>query len=140
MDDLKNIRNVVKHEHEQIVQEHTEFQNHLLSQIEDTCGIFYQSLHLHKDLCWSDYNQMCKIVNQQFFFFAQKLQYSHLLSEREIRLCVLVLIGITNSKQLADMLLYSESGIRNFKNRTAKKLDTNSVELRNKLLKIAIGQ
>ena len=103
VDDLKNIRNVVKHEHEQIVQEHTEFQNHLLSQIEDTCGIFYQSLHLHKDLCWSDYNQMCKIVNQQFFFFAQKLQYSHLLSEREIRLCVLVLIGITNSKQLADI-------------------------------------
>ena len=140
VNELKHINNVAKQEHEQIVQEHTEYQNDLLSQIENACGIFYQSHHLQNDLSWSDYDQMCKIVNQQFFFFAQKLQNSHLLSEREIRLCILVLIGITNSKQLADMLLYSESGIRNFKNRTAKKLDTNSVELRNKLLKIAIGR
>ena len=140
VDDLKDIRNVAKQEHEQIVQEHTKYQNQLLSQIEDTCDMLYQSPHLKKVLCWSDYDQMCKIVNQQFFFFAKKLQNTHLLSEREIRLCVLVLIGITNSKLLAEMLLYSESGIRNFKSRTAKKLDTNSVELRNKLLKFAIGQ
>ena len=40
----------------------------------------------------------------------------------------------------AEMLYYSESGIRNFKNRTAKKLGTNSIEMRNALLKLAISE
>jgi DNA-binding CsgD family transcriptional regulator len=138
--ELENIRHTAKQQHEQIVQEHAEYKNSIVAQIENTCDVFCKSSHLQKDLCWSDYNQMCEIVNQHFFFFAQKLQNTHLLTEREIRLCILVLIGITNSKQLADMLLYSESGIRNFKNRTAKKLNTNSVELRSQLLKIVSGE
>ena len=37
------------------------------------------------------------------------------------------------------MLYYGYSGIRNFKNRTAKKLGTNSVELRDVLMHIAVG-
>ena len=138
--ELENICYTAKHQHEKIVQEHTEYKNSIAVQVENTCTVFNKSPHLQKDLHWTDYNQMCEIVNHNFFFFAQKLQNTHLLTEREIRLCVLVLIGITNSKQLADLLLYSESGIRNFKNRTAKKLNTNSVELRNQLLKIVVGE
>ena len=40
----------------------------------------------------------------------------------------------------AGLMYYSESGIRNFKNRTAKKLGTNSIEMRNALLKLAISE
>ena len=138
--ELEDMNFSAKLQHNQLVQEHAEYKKGLVAQIEKTCSVFNQSPHLQKDLCWSNYNQMCEIVNQQFFFFAQKLQNTYILTEREIRLCVLVLIGITNSKQLAEMLLYSESGIRNFKNRTAKKLSTNSIELRHKLLKIAAGE
>lgn len=138
--ELKNINLTAQQQHEQIVQEHAEYKNNIVAQIDKTCAVFYKSPHLQQDLHWSDYNKMCEIVNQQFFFLAQKLQSIHLLTEREIRLCILVLIGITNSKRLADMLLYSESGIRNFKNRTAKKLNTNSIELRNHLLKIVAGE
>lgn len=68
-----------------------------------------------------------------------KTQNTH-FSEREIRLCILVLLGISNSEQLAEMLHYGISGIRNFKNRTAKKLGTNSIELREILLNIAVGE
>jgi len=110
------------------------------AQIEANCLLFTQSLDLKKDICWNDYEKMCEIVNQYFGLLARKLQLTHLLSEKEIRLCVLVLIGISNSKQLADLLYYGESGIRNFKNRTAKKIGTNSIELREKLINIALRE
>ena len=136
---LEDIHLAEKRRHERMVQEHANYEEKLLSQIEQTCAVLYKSEHLIEDLCWSNYNQMCAIVDQQLYFITQKLQTTYALNEREVRLCVLVLIGISNSKQLANMLYYGESGIRNLKNRTAKKLSTNSVELRKKLLKIAAG-
>ena len=137
---LEDIAITEKQRHEKLVQEHAEYNHNLVSQIEQTCAVFYKSQRLEQDLCWSNFNQMCDIINRQFFFIAQKLQTTYCLNDKEVRLCILVLIGISNSKQLADMLYYGESGIRNFKNRTAKKLSTNSIELRNKLLKIATGE
>ena len=139
VNELEDIHLAEKQQHERMVREHTEYEKSLVSQIEQTCAVFYKSEHLVEEICWSNYNQMCAIVDQQLYFITQKLQTTYALNEREVRLCVLVLIGISNSKQLANMLYYGESGIRNLKNRTAKKLSTNSVELRKKLLKIAAG-
>lgn len=139
VNELEHINSVKKQQYENIMQEHIGYKNSLVAQIEDTCAIFSSSAHIKKDLCWSDFDQLCVIVNQNFFFFAKKLQDTRLLNEKEIRLCILVLIGISNSKQLADLLFYSESGIRNFKNRTAKKLNTNSIEFRNVLMNIVVG-
>lgn len=138
--ELEDMHTLEQQRHQKMLQEHTEYENSLLTQIEQTCAAFYNSNHLKEDLCWSNYDKMCDTVNQQLCYIAQKLQNTYSLNDKEVRLCVLILIGISNSKQLADMLCYGESGIRNFKNRTAKKLSTNSIELRNKLLKIAIGE
>ena len=129
-----------KQRHEQMLQEHAEYKDSVVSQIEQTCAVLYKSSHLKDDLRWSNFDKMCDVVNQQLCFIANKLQTTYLLNDKEIRLCILILIGISNSKQLADMICYGESGIRNLKNRTAKKLSTNSIELRNKLLKIAVGE
>ena len=137
---LEDMHTIEQHRLEMMVKEHTEYENSLVTQIEQTCSVFYNSNHLKEDLCWSNYDKMCDTVNQQFCYTVQKLQTTYSLNDKEVRLCVLILIGISNSKQLADMLCYGESGIRNFKNRTAKKLSTNSIELRNKLLKIAAGE
>ena len=49
------------------------------------------------------------------------------------------LMKITEGKQLAHLLFYSERGIRTFKNRTAKKLGTNSIELRKFLIHLSIN-
>ena len=90
-------------------------------------------------LCWNDYEQFCNVVNRQFFFLADKLKASGQLSEKELRLCVLVLMDCFDSKQQAKILRYGESGVRNFKQHTANKLGTTSRQLREQLEKIITG-
>ena len=140
VDDLTIAKNEAKLQHEQIIQEHIEFTHNLRNQIEQNCSILIQSDDFPNNLCWKDYATMCKITNDNFNMLSTKLQNIYRLSEKEIRLCVLVLMGVTNGKQLANLLYYSESGIRNFKNRTAQKIGTNSIELRDSLIKIAISE
>ena len=140
VDDLNKINDSVKQRHEHIKKEYTEYKDNLLTQIEQNYAVLTQSPNIFTDIHWKDYNALCQIINDNFGMLAAKLQGIYHLSEKEIRLCILVLLEITNSKQMAEMLYYSESGIRNFKNRTAKKLGTNSIEMRNALLKLAISE
>ena len=60
------------------------------------------------------------------------------LNEREVRLCVLVMIDDFSGKEIAQNINYAESGIRSLKSKTAKKIGTDSKNLRKTLLKIAI--
>ena len=140
IDDLSKINDSVKELHEHIKKEYTEYKDNLLTQIEQNYAVLTQSPNLFQDIHWKEFNALCQIINDNFGMLAAKLQGIYHLSEKEIRLCILVLLDITNSKQMAEMLYYSESGIRNFKNRTAKKLGTNSIEMRNALLKLAISE
>ena len=140
VDDLSKINDSVKELHEHIKKEYTEYKDNLLTQMEQNYAILTQSSNLFQDIHWKEFNALSQIINDNFGMLAAKLQGIYHLSEKEIRLCILVLLDITNSKQMAEMLYYSESGIRNFKNRTAKKLGTNSIEMRNALLKLAISE
>ena len=140
VDDLSKINDSVKEQHEHIKKEYTEYKDNLLTQIEQNYAVLTQSPNIFTDIHWKDYNALCQIINDNFGMLAAKLQGIYHLSEKEIRLCILVLLEITNSKLMAEKLYYSESGIRNLKNRTAKKLGTNSVKMRNALLKLAISE
>ena len=140
IDNLRHETKSMQEKHEQIVQEHNGYTGTLITQIERNCKILLQTEDFPNNIHWKDYNAMCKIINDNCGNLTPKLQTIYHLSEREIRLCVLVLLGISNSEQLAERLHYGSSGIRNFKNRTAKKLGTNSIELRNILLNIAVGE
>ena len=140
VNDLNEINNSVKEQHEHIKQEYTEYKDSLLAQIEQNYAVLTQSPEMFQDIHWKDFNAMSKIINDNFGMLVAKLQGIYHLSEKEIRLCILVLLEISSSKQLAEMLYYGESGIRNFKNRTAKKLGTNSVEMRKALLYLAINE
>ena len=140
VDDLSKINDSVQEQHEHIKKEYTEYKDNLLTQIEQNYAILTQSPNLFQDIHWKDFNALSQIINDNFGMLAAKLQGIYHLSEKEIRLCILVLLDITNSKQMAQMLYYSENGIRNFKNRTAKKIGTNSVKMRNSLLKLAISE
>ena len=90
-------------------------------------------------LCWNNYEQFCNVVNRQFFFLADKLKASGRLNEKELRLCVLVLMDCFDSKQQATFLHYGESGVRNLKQHTANKLGTNSRQLREHLIRMLTG-
>ena len=102
-----------------------------------TCALMQQSTNILSDLCWNNYDKMCEIVNQNFLMLANKLKAKHLLNDKEIRLCVLVLVGNFSSKQMADILCYGEKSIRSIKRNTAVKLGTNSSNLRDFLLQMA---
>lgn len=98
------------------------------------------SANWRQTLCWKDYDQLCAVLNKQFYLLADKLQAAATLNEKEVRLCVLVLMDCFDSRQMADILCYGESGIRNFKQHTANKLGTNSRQLREHLMKMIIGE
>lgn len=106
----------------------------------NTCALMQQSTNIMSDLCWNNYDKMCEIVNQNFMMLANKLKAKQVLNEKEIRLCVLVLIGNFSSKQMADILCYGEKSIRSIKRNTAVKLDTNSSNLRDFLLQMAADE
>ena len=121
----------------QLVQERTNSQNKLMAQFKHNCQILNSPESIRENLAWNDYAKLCTIADTLFSFIASKLQKTNLLNDKEIRLCILVLIGTLNSKQMADLLCYGESGIRNFKSHTASKLGTNGKELQDFLIKMA---
>ena len=109
----------------------------LLSDIEATCSALRNTKDFHKEPYWKDYGQLCEMINQRFNNLAVLLQrYS--LTEREIRLCILVLIGNLSDKQMADMLYYSYNTIRSTKRHIAIKLGTTSANLRDFLIEKVI--
>ena len=93
-----------------------------------------------KTLCWNNYEQFCEVVNKHFFLLADKLKAAGQLNEKELRLCMLVLMDCFDSRQMATILYYGESGIRNFKQHTAKKLGTTSRDLREHLFRMMTGE
>ena len=108
-------------------------------EIELACDTLRSSSNMKNDLCWKDYTQFCDVINTNFFFLANKLKQTNVLSEREIRMCVLVLVNVS-SKQVADMLPYAENSVGTLKDRVAKKLGTSGKNLRSFLIKMAVGR
>ena len=139
IDELVTTNEAMQQRQAQILKEQTDYIQNKIAQIEQNCLALYISEDFPANICWKDYDKMCEIINEHCHLLVSKLQTVYHLTEKEIRLCVAVIIGISNSELLADMLYYGYSGIRNFKNRTAKKLGTNSVELRDVLMHIAVG-
>ena len=110
-----------------------------MNELERSCKALRCTHNIKEELCWNDYKRMCAIVNNQLFFLATKLQQMGILSEKEIRLCILVVIDFSY-KEMSDILPYSISGLGKFKYSTAKKIDTDTKNMRKKLIKLAVGE
>lgn len=128
----------LKEENKLLEQTLSQREENLLQQLETNCQALRLSSNIKDELSWSNYELMCQTVNKNLFMFVNKLKALYVLSERETRLCILVLIGGFSSKQLAELLFYSETGIRNLKSNTAKKIGCNSKNFRSSLAKIAV--
>ena len=107
----------------------------ILEEVETVCELLHNSSDIKTELCWNNYAQMCVIVNRRLYNIADRLN-SFSLSEKEIRLCILVLLH-SSTKQMVDMIPYSQSGLGKFKNTTARKLGTTTANLRSFLLNLA---
>jgi DNA-binding CsgD family transcriptional regulator len=80
---------------------------------------------------------MSVIADKHFNLLASKLQSKHSLKEKEVRLCVLTLIGMSRA-DIADTLPYAVNSVGKLKDETAKKLGTTGKNLHDFLLKMAV--
>ena len=125
--------------HDQLRLEHARYNENLVRQFEQNCLILRSSDDLERDICWKDFDRMCQIIDSQLFMLAGKLRQRCVLSEREVRLCILVMLDVSY-RQMSAMLPYAETGIGKFKYTTAKKLGTTTKNLRSFLIKVATGE
>lgn len=92
---------------------------------------------LKRELCWNDYERMCSIVNSRMFLLVDKLKQKQCLKEKEIRLCILVLIDGTYER-MTSLLPYSKNGIGKYKQTVAQKLHTTTTDFCQYLVKLCI--
>ena len=123
---------------QQIEEAQAEHQKRVAAEIEIFCQSITDASSLKTTLCWNDFDKMCAIVNNRMFGLADKLKALGVLNEREIRLCILVVIGKFRDKEMADILFYGENSFRAMKSMVAKKLGTTGKNLLDFLLKMAI--
>lgn len=107
-------------------------------EIENICMAIRNDSNWQQTINWKDYEKLCGFVDKHLFFFAHRLKDKKVLNEKEIRLCMLVLVGGFSDKQMANYLYYAEKGIRGVKRYTAQKLGTNSANLRQFLLQMLV--
>ena len=117
-------------------EEQTSHFQHKLQTIEQSCAAIRCALNWQTEINWKDYDGLCEFMDKNFFFFAHKLNEKQVLNEKEIRLCILVLINRFTDNQMADILCYGQNSIRGIKRHTAQKLGTTSANLRAFLLNL----
>lgn len=103
-----------------------------------TCRILAHSNDLKNELHWDNYSEFCAICNERLFGLADKLQKRE-LSERDIRICVLVLLGLSYA-QMADILYRAQNGIGKDKYLIAKKLGVTVKDLQTTLVSMACSK
>ena len=106
-------------------------------QVASNCALYSNSNNLRKDLCWNDYDKMCHIVDQQFYMLASKLRHKNVLNEKELRLCILVLLDMSR-QEISDILPYALSSVGKLKDQTAKSLGSTGKNLHDYLLNLVI--
>ena len=102
------------------------------------CELFEESDEIKNLLRKEDYHKVCELINSHFLMFADKLKMIGNLNEKDVCLCIFVMIGSFTDKQIADILYYSHKTIRSTKRNVAKKLGTTSAQFRLFLLEKAV--
>ena len=140
-------RNLEKREHELIVKqdkmeqiqaEYAISEHKLIQEIENKCKVLRDTSNLKEQLHWRQYEEMCRFIDQQFYLLTGKLKQQEQFNERDIRLCVLVLIDLSHT-DIANLMYVEEGSVGKLKERTAKKLHTTRKNMRQTLLKLVLG-
>jgi len=108
---------------------------HRTDALDQQCRSLKQSKNLRNELEWNDYARFCVVCNSRLSGIADKLSQRG-LSERDIRICVLVLIGLSYA-EMAEILYRAESGIGKDKYVIAKQLGVSVKDLQKTLREIA---
>ena len=120
----------------QLRAEKAKFEQTRIQELNANKQLLLESEDIRQELEWNDFDALCREINKRFFSLATKLQ-SFDLNEQDIRMCILVLIGLSH-KEIAEMLNCSPKSIGKLKDLTARKLGVSGGQLQEKLLKTTI--
>jgi hypothetical protein len=108
--------------------------NEIYAEVEKACQLLQSNQAIYDHLHWNNYSMMSESANRYLYNIINRLQ-PYNLSEKEIRLCILVLLK-ASTEQMVDMIPYARSGIGKFKYTTARKLGTTTSQMRIFLLNL----
>ena len=106
----------------------------IVADLDKLCTSIHTNQDIKNQLCWNNYAEMCQSANRYMYNIIEHLQSYH-LSEKETRLCILVLLKATTD-QMVELIPYAKSGIGKFKYTTAQKLGTNTANMRSFILQL----
>lgn len=95
--------------------------------------IYDHSVYFASNKIWQDYKKLRELANSHFDNMFYRLEDMCDLSEREIEICLMVVLEYSN-KQMAEILFVQPNTISKAKNKIAKQLNTSSSELRTSLI------
>ena len=106
----------------------------IIANMELFCQLCENDKYYYEHLHWNNYAEMCEIVNRYLYNVIARLE-PYNLSEKETRLCVLVLLKATTD-QMVNLIPYSHSGLGKFKYTIARKLGTKTAQMRPFILEL----
>jgi DNA-binding CsgD family transcriptional regulator len=127
---------IIRRRERRLQSEKSEFEQARLFELEQNVRHLQETKNLRQELEWTDFQSFCTQTDRIFNAFTAKLSAQG-LNEQDIRICVLVLIGLSH-KQIAEMLNCSPKSIGKLKDLTARKLGVSGGQLQDKLQKTAI--
>lgn len=116
--------------------EKSTFESTRRNELAQNIQIVHNATDIRQELVWKDFPALCRQIDKRFHGLASTLLAQE-LNEQDIRICVLVLLGMSH-KEIAEMLNCSPKSIGKLKDLTARKLDVSGGQLQNKLQNIAI--
>ena len=137
--DLTLKSNAVQANHEKLVNRYESQHQRRMEETLHRCALLRNCPQIAVELKWSDFDAACSIIDSHFYLLASKLRQKAVLNETEIRLCILVLIGL-NRIQIANTMPYALNSIGKLKDQTAKKLGTSGKNLRDFLIKMVVDE
>ena len=127
---------VVIYKQRKLRREKSDFEEARRKELAQNIRQLQEAKDVRQELGWNDFAALCLQVNKRFNGLAGTLKAQD-LNEQDIRICVLVLIGMPH-KEIAEMLNCSPKSIGKLKDLTARKLGVSGGQLQEKLQNIVI--
>lgn len=127
---------VVIYKQRKLRREKSDFEETRRKELAQNLRQLQEAKDIRQELAWDDFAALCQQIDKRFHGLAETLKAQD-LNEQDIRICVLVLIGLSH-KEIAEMLNCSPKSIGKLKDLTAKKLGVSGGQLQDKLQKTAI--
>jgi len=127
---------VVIYKQRKLRREKSDFEEARRKELTQNLRQLQEAKDIRQELAWDDFAALCQQIDKRFHGLAGILKAQD-LNEQDIRICVLVLIGLSH-KEIAEMLNCSPKSIGKLKDLTARKLGVSGGQLQDKLQKTAI--